>query len=255
MSSVRRISPAATILESGAASEQEYWPMSIDKIAALRRTALFGGLNESEMITLAERAVERRLKRDEILFVAGDEAAGLFVIAEGALRAFREGLDGREQVIHVERAGAVIADLPVFDDKPYPSTAAAEEDSVVLFLDKRDVKALCFAHPEIALSALKLMADRLRKCAALVEALSLREVDQRLARWLLAEARIRGRQTDSGIELTLVLTNQQIAARIGSVREVVSRALSRLQQNNLITVEGRQVTIHDEVALAAFAEG
>lgn len=229
--------------------------MSTDKITALRRTALFGELHEPELIVLAERAVERRLKRDEILFVAGDEAAGLFVIVSGALRAFREGVDGREQVIHVERAGATIAELPVFDDKPYPSTVAAEEESIILFLAKRDVKSLCLAHPEIALAALKLMAGRLRKCAELVEALSLREVDQRLARWLLAEARLRGKRTADGLELTLVLTNQQIAARIGSVREVVSRALARLQNNGLVAVEGRRVLIGDEQALAVFADG
>ncbi len=229
--------------------------MNTDKIAALRRTALFGELPEPELNALAERAIERRLNRNEILFVAGDEAAGLFVIVSGALRAFREGVDGREQVIHVERAGATIAELPVFDDKPYPSTVAAEEDALVLFLAKRDVKCLCISNPEIALSALKLMAGRLRKCAELVEALSLREVDQRLARWLLAEARVRGNRTPDGIVLTLVLTNQQIAARIGSVREVVSRALARLQQNGLITVDGRNITLSDEKALEVFADG
>lgn len=227
--------------------------MMRDKIAALRRTALFGELTDPELNVLAERAVERRLNRDEVLFVAGDEAAGLFVIASGALRAFREGVDGREQVIHVERAGATIAELPVFDDKPYPSTVAAEEDSVVLFLAKRDVKSLCLTHPEIALAALKLLAGRLRKCAELVEALSLREVDQRLARWLLSEARLRGRRGAASVKVTLGLTNQQIAARIGSVREVVSRALSRLQQNGLIVVEGRRVIISDEQALEIFA--
>jgi CRP/FNR family transcriptional regulator len=229
--------------------------MSNEKIAALRRTALFGELLETELIALADRAVERHLSRDEILFVAGDEAAGLFVIVSGALRAFREGVDGREQVIHVERAGATIAELPVFDDQPYPSTVAAEEDSTVLFLDKRDVKSLCLANPKIALAALKMMAGRLRKCAELVEALSLREVDQRLARWLLAEARARGARTPDGVELTLALTNQQIAARIGSVREVVSRALARLQNNGLVVVDGRRVIISDEHALAVFSEG
>ncbi len=228
--------------------------MTTDKIAALRRTTLFGELSETELRALAERAVERRLNRNEVLFVAGDEAAGLFVIVTGALRAFREGVDGREQVIHVERAGATIAELPVFDDKPYPSTVAAEEDSTVLFLSKREVKSLCLTHPEIALSALKLLAGRLRKCAELVEALSLREVDQRLARWLLTEARARGKRTSDGLELDLVLTNQQIAARIGSVREVVSRALTRLQQNGLISVEGRRVVIQQEATLSIFAE-
>jgi CRP/FNR family cyclic AMP-dependent transcriptional regulator len=229
--------------------------MNTEKLVALRRTLLFGELPEPELNALADRAIERRLRRDEILFVAGDEAAGLFVIVSGALRAFREGVDGREQVIHVERAGATIAELPVFDDKPYPSTVAAEEDSVILFLAKRDVKSLCLTNPEIALAALKLLAGRLRRCAELVEALSLREVDQRLARWLLAEGRARGKQTAEGTELVLVLTNQQIAARIGSVREVVSRALTRLQNNGLIIVDDRRVIISSEQALEVFAEG
>jgi CRP/FNR family transcriptional regulator len=78
---------------------------------------------------------------------------------------------------------------------------------------------------------------------------------QRLARWLLAEARARGRRAGSGLEVTLALTNQQIAARIGSVREVVSRALSRLQQNGFIQIDGRHITVCDELALEIFAEG
>jgi CRP/FNR family transcriptional regulator len=227
--------------------------MVADKLTALRRTALFGELSEAELRALAERAVERRLARDQVLFVAGEEARGLFVIVEGAVRAYREGVDGREQVIHVERAGATIAEVPVFDDRPYPSTAAAEEETLLLFIDKCDVRRLCLEYPQIALAALKLLAGRLRRCAELVEALSLQEVDQRLARWLLAEARSRGRRTATGIELQLVLTNQQIAARIGTVREVVSRALARLGQHGLISLQGRRVMILDEEALAVYA--
>ncbi len=229
--------------------------MTIDKLAALRCTILFGELTETELSALAERAVERQLARGEVLFIAGDEAAGLFVIAAGAVRAYREGLDGREQVIHVERAGATIAELPVFDDRPYPSTVAAEEESVVLFIDKRDVKRLCLDHPNIALAALKLLAGRLRRCAELVEALSLREVDQRLAHWLLSAARVRGTRVGESLQFTLHLTNQQIAARIGSVREVVSRAFTRLQNNGLIAVDGRVVQIPDKNALESYADG
>jgi CRP/FNR family transcriptional regulator len=225
----------------------------MDKIAALRRTALFGELDDATLRALAGRAIEQRLARDEILFVAGDAARGLYVIVEGALRAFRESVEGREQVIHVERAGATIAEIPVFDEGPYPSTVAADEDSVVLFIDRRDVRRLCIERPEIALAALKLLAARLRRTAALVEALSLHEVDQRLARLLLAESRLRGARRAGAIAFDLALTNQQIAARIGTVREVVSRALARLQQNGLVAVEGRRVTIPDEQALDVYA--
>ena len=170
------------------------------------------------------------------------------------MRAFRASLDGREQVIHVERAGATIAELPVFDDGTYPSTAAAEEDTTVLFIDKRDVRQLCLEHPKITLAALKVVAGRLRRCAELVEALSLREVGQRLARFLLAEARSRGTRTENGISINLTQTNQQIAARIGSVREVISRAFTRLQHERLIVVDGRHLIITDEAALEAFAD-
>ncbi|HLG16234.1 MAG TPA: Crp/Fnr family transcriptional regulator [Blastocatellia bacterium] len=227
--------------------------MPIDKIAALRATSLFSGLEERVLVALAERAIEHTLRRGEVLFVGGEDARGLYVVVSGSVRAFRESLEGREQVIHVERAGATLAEVPVFDDGAYPSTAAAEEDSVVLFLDKRDVKRLCVEHPELALAALKLMAGRIRRAAELIETLSLHEVDQRLARLLLAEARTRGAKDAGGMTVELVLTNQQLAARIGTVREVISRALQRLQQNGLISIEGRRVAIADEEALASYA--
>ena len=227
--------------------------MTVDKIAALKRAKLFEALDETTLHVLAGGAVERRFQKDEILFVAGEEARGLYVIVEGAVRAFRVSPDGREQVIHVERAGATIAEVPVFDDGTYPSTAAAEEQTVALFIDKRDVRQLFLEHPEIALAALKVLAGRLRRCAELVEALSLREVGQRLARFLLAEARRSGTRTENRISINLTQTNQQIAARIGSVREVVSRAFTRLQHDGLIIVEGRRLIILDEVALESFA--
>lgn len=227
--------------------------MTLDKIAALKRTKLFAELDENTLRVLAEHTFERRFQKDEVLFVAGEEARGLYVIVEGAVRAFRGSLDGREQVIHVERAGATIAEVPVFDDGTYPSTAAAEEDTTVLFIAKRDVQHLCLEHPKITLAALKVLAGRLRRCAELVEALSLREVGQRLARFLLAEARRSGAPTENGISINLSQTNQQIAARIGSVREVVSRAFTRLHHDGLIIVEGRRAIIPDEAALETFA--
>jgi CRP/FNR family transcriptional regulator len=235
------------------AGESKMSAMQTDKVSALKSTALFGELDERTLGALAERAVERRYARDEVLFLAGEEARGLFCIVEGSVRAFRESLDGREQVIHVERAGATVAELPVFDDGPYPSTVAADEATSVLFIDKRDVRRLSLEHPEIALAALKVLAGRLRRCAELVETLSLREVGQRLARFLLAEARQGGSREGSGLRVELAHTNQQIAARVGSVREVVSRALTRLQHDGLVRLEGRRLTIPDEKALASFA--
>lgn len=221
----------------------------MDPIQALKLTALFGELDLPDLAALASRAVERRLKRGEILFMAGDPAGGLYVVVEGSIRAYRVSADGREQTIHVENAGATLAEAPVFDEGCYPSTTAAEEDSILLFIEKRDVLNLCLERPRISVAALKLLARRVRNCAALVESLSLKDVHRRLAALLCAEASDHSRRSGSSVTFELALTHQQIAARIGSVREVVSRALARLQQGGLIQMDGRRVTIPDEKAL------
>ena len=224
-----------------------------DKIDILKRAELFRGLDDDILRLLASHAKQRLLSRDEILFMAGDPAVGFYVIAEGSVRAYRSGPDGREQVIHVERAVTTIAEVAVFDDGTYPSTVAAEEPARVLSIRKEDVRSACMRHPALALAAAKLMATRLRKCAELVESLSLREVGQRVASLFLAEAASRGVATERGIRFEQPLTHGQLAARIGTVREVVTRTIARLQSQGLIQTEGKTVTVPDIKALGYYA--
>lgn len=228
--------------------------MKKDKSAILKQTELFRDLDDEVLRELADHAIEKRLDRDEILFLIGEEAAGLFVIAEGSVRAFRTAPDGREQVIHVERAVTTIAEVPVFDNGTYPSTVAAEESTTVYFLGKKEVRKLCLKHPQIALAATELLAKRLRRCAKLVEALSLREVAQRLANFLYGEALAGGKQTVDGLRFKQKLTHNQLAARIGTVREVVTRSLYRLQEQKLIIVEGKDVIVPNPALLASYAD-
>jgi CRP-like cAMP-binding protein len=217
------------------------------KIEALKKTEMFGRLTDKELNSVAETCVEHRLKKGEILFTAGEESRGLYVIASGSLRAFRANEEGREQIIHVEKMGTTIAEVPVFDDKPYPSTAMAEETSEVLFISKTDIKKLCLKYPAIALSALKLLAERLRKTAALVESLSLREVDQRLAAFLIAE--FKEKKTKKITVPSYVI----LASRLGSVREVVSRSFAKLEQAGLISTDGKhEVSLLDAQGLADY---
>ncbi len=147
-----------------------------------------------------------------------------------------------------------IAEVPVFDGGSYPSTVASEEPSTVYFLSKNKMLAACVAHPQLALAAAKLMAGRLRRCAELVESLSLREVGQRLAQFLLAEAEANGQKSEDGISFNQGLTHNQLAARIGTVREVVTRVLFRLQAQGLIVIVGKKFIIPAPDMLAAYAE-
>jgi len=208
-------------------------------VSALRKTALFSSLSEEQLAQVAAVAHERSLERNEILFLEGATAEHLFVVVTGAIRAYRMNKKGREQIIHVERLGATLAEIPMFDDGPYPATAASEEPSIVLAIGKKDFKELCLREPHVLWSSLKVLAGRLRRHAELVNSLSLQEVRSRLAHLLLSEARTTGERTGAGIQFEIKLSNQQLASRIGSVREVVSRTLNRFVEDGTIRIERR----------------
>ncbi|HUD56853.1 MAG TPA: Crp/Fnr family transcriptional regulator [Terracidiphilus sp.] len=227
--------------------------MKTKRIAALQCTALFGGLTAEALTEIAQRAVELHLQKGEMLFLSGEPAKGLFVVVSGKIRAFQQNEDGREQVMYVDAAGSVLGDVPVFDDGPYPASAIAEADADVLFIEKSDVHELCTKYPSLALAALRMMAGKVRKHATLVEALSLHEVGQRLALFLLAETQSAFFPADVPMAIRLRLSNHEIASRIGSVRDVVSRAFSRLKHQRLISMDDRDVTILDLQGLKRYA--
>jgi CRP/FNR family transcriptional regulator len=227
--------------------------MKTKRIAALQSTTLFGGLTAEALTDVAQRAVELHLHKGEMLFLSEEPAKGLFVVVSGKIRAFQQNEDGREQVMYVDAAGSVLGDVPVFDDGPYPASAIAEADADVLFIEKSDVHELCAKYPSLALAALRMMAGKVRKHATLVEALSLHEVGQRLALFLLAETQTAFFPADVPMAIRLRLSNHEIASRIGSVRDVVSRAFSRLKHQRLISMDDRDVTILDLQGLKRYA--
>ena len=228
--------------------------LAVENIAALQRTKLFGDSSKTELAWIAKRAVEMHFSTAEMLFFSGEAARGLFVVVNGKVRVFQHNAEGREQVMHVDTIGATIGEVPVFDDGPYPASAIAEEDTDVLFLDKNDIRQFCIEHPAFALKALKMMAERVRRHARLVEVLSFHEVGQRLALFLLAEAEKARTDAAERVDFRLVLSNHEIATRIGSVRDVVSRALARLQNEGLVVVKARTITIVNMRALKIYAE-
>ncbi len=229
--------------------------MSLDlRLKVLAKAALFQNLPPDALAELASHGYEHKLGQGQILFSANQPSDGLYIVLSGSVRAFRENLDGREQTIHVERAGGMLAEVTVFDGGAYPSTAAAEEDSVVLFLAKEDVLRFLLKYPEAALAALALMARKLRTVASLAEHLTLKDVNQRLATLLLEEAQRACPELHDGISFSLPLSHTQLASRLGSVREVVTRGLHKLSQLGIIEVRGHRIVVQDIEALRSHAE-
>lgn len=220
----------------------------------LAKVPIFSGLTENELAFLAQRAVPRRYSAGEIVFGESEPCLGMYVVESGHIRIFKSSSGGREHVLSVDGPGSSVAELPVFDGGNYPASAAAVDDATLLFVSKQDFHALCLAHPQVALKVLKVVGARLRRLVGIIEELSFTTVRHRLASFLLKLAQREGKRTAQGIQLALPASNQELASQIGTVRELVSRNLSRLQAEGVLQLDGRHVLILDLKALEAASQ-
>lgn len=217
----------------------------------LKAAPLFAALSDAEVEYLTARTEVRSYAPDEMLFTEGEPCTGLHLVASGRVRIFKSSANGREQVLAVEGPGASVAELPVFDGGGYPASVSAVEDTKVLFISRKDFRDVCMEHPEVALKVLQVVGGRLRRLVGIIEELSFTTVRHRLISWLLREAKSAGRETEHGLVLPLNASHQEIASQIGTVRELVSRNIARLQAQSLIRVRGQEIVILDQAGLEA----
>jgi CRP/FNR family transcriptional regulator len=214
---------------------------------ALRRVLFLRDANEEVLRTLLARARIVKVQRGEVLFLRGEPCHGLHVVLDGAIRVYNSSSSGREQVIGVERAGSVIGELPLFDGGNQPYSAEAMSPSRLLFIPREHFLTVIHAHPELMQAALRALAIRVRRLLHLVEELSLHEVPERVARYLLAQAKERGAC------FTLDYTHAELAAQLGTVREMVTRTLNRFRKAGWISMQDGKITVLDRDALQALA--
>jgi len=211
--------------------------------------ALFEGLSEGELQALAQRAVERRFVAGEMLFWEGEPCAGVFLLTEGSAKIFRVSAAGREMMLSLEAAPCSVAELPLFDGGPYPASVRAVKPVAALFINKTDFQQVCRQYPDVALKLLAVVGRRLRHLVGVVESMTFGSVTQRLARLLLDLSRQSGAS-----EFDMALTHQELASRLGTVREVVSRNLARFRAEGLVQIQGHQMRIVDRESLEREAE-
>ena len=219
--------------------------------AALLKVQLFAGSAPQELEFIARRAVPRHFDAGEMVFSEGDSCQGLFVIRSGSVRLFKTSASGREQTLAIEGAGNSIAELPVFDGGAYPASATATTDSELIFIARRDFQSLCLEHPQFALQVVRQVGARLRRLVGIIEELSFTTVRDRLIAHLLRMAKSEGRKTQGGIEIDLTGSQQDLAASLGTVRELVSRNLARLQAEGLIVNQGKSILLPNVAKLEA----
>ena len=221
----------------------------------LARVPYFQSLSSTELHQLARRGATRTVARGARVFTEGEPCHGLFVILEGAVDVRQTSEAGREQSLHTEGPAATLGEVPLFDGGGYLASAVAVAPTRLLVLPRATLLALCRRRSAVAVALLEALARRLRRVATLAADLAFREVTERVARYLEATARTDGRRLVPGATFELALTQEQLANRLGTVRELVARALAQLRKSGIIRQRGRRVTILDPAGLATRARG
>jgi CRP/FNR family cyclic AMP-dependent transcriptional regulator len=227
--------------------------MSNPKVELLRRVPYFANLPEPLLGEIAALSGERRYARGQVIFLEGEPCAGLHIVAEGAVRIYKMSPQGREQVLEQIGPGKTFNDVAVLDGGPNPGSAMAANDVRLCVVARADIRRMAHAHPELAWALIESIAGRARHLVALVEDLALRSVKARLAKLLLAQAENTAGQAE--INRDQLVTQAEMAARLGTVREMIGRALRELAEDGLIAFDRHRILILDRARLVEVAEG
>ncbi len=214
----------------------------------LSQIPMFSSLDPQERATLAALAIERRYAPGSVLFTEGMPCEGLYLIGAGIVKIIKTTSSGREIMLALEAAPATVAEVPVFDGGPYPASVMAVRETVAYVIPKASLHRACREHPEIAMKMLRVTGQRLRQLVMLLQAVTFGSVRQRIARQLVDW------HAELGEEFALPLSHEELAMRIGTVREVVSRNLSRFQAEGFLSIERRKVRVLDADGLRGEAD-
>lgn len=215
---------------------------------AFREIELFSFLPETELQALSNISIAKRFDTGETIFDEGEACKGLWIIAEGMVKVVKATPSGRQIVLALQHAPATIAEVPVFDGGPYPATVAAVEPALGILLLTSDFLNACRRNPDLAVRFLATFGSRLRHLVSLVERITFGSIRQRLAQELLTFS-----DTAGGSRFPMPETHEELASRLGTVREVVSRNLGRFQSEGMLRIQRREVEILDPAALMAEA--
>lgn len=213
----------------------------------LKRSPYFSGLNPAAIDSIAKLTFEKKVDRGEIFVLEGESDEVLYFVVSGAVKIFKTSAEGKEQILGIARPDDSFNDVAVFDGGPNLAAAQAMGPVTVYGIRKANFEAIIRDYPQVAANVTGVLANRVRYLVSLVEDLSFKHVIGRIAKILLQYA---GSGTDAGQRLT----QQEMAAMAGTVREVVGRSLKVLEQEGAIRLDHHRIIIADREALKRLIE-
>lgn len=214
----------------------------------LRAIAFLQGVEEDALLELARRAVWREYAPGAIIFLENEHASAIYYLHFGWVKVSKSSPDGREQILRFLGPGEIFNELSVFASKPNPATATALEAVGAWLIPRTAIRDLLVSHPEVAVHVVENIADRVMYLVSLVADLSLRSVEGRVARLLLDEA------AENVMTRQRWATQTELAARLGTVPDVLSRALRGMVDAGIIALNRHEIRILDRPALESIAQ-
>ncbi len=223
--------------------------MTSTKHALLARIPMFVELEQAEIESLCLASTEKQYTAGEVLFHEGDACEGLYLICEGVVKIFKTSPNGRQITIGMQPAPSSVAEVPIFDGGAFPASVEAVSDVAALFIHKRAFHQVCLSNPGVPVKMLAVVGRRLRGLIGIIESVTFGSIRQRIAQAILGWADQAG--CDS---FEMPQTHQELALHLGTVREVVSRNLSRFQTEGFIRFNRHEIALLNKASLRAEAE-
>lgn len=215
---------------------------------ALSQVSFFTALSAETQADLLAAATLKHFKAGQVIYVEGEPATHVYLLERGWVKSTRMTLEGREQGLLFLRPVEIFGDIAVFTERPYPGTVSALEEVDAWAVPAKQTLALVNEHPDLALAVIRRLSDRVLHYVGLVEDLSLRSVEARLAHTLLRYAELRDGQLR--VPRRGWTTFDEMAVRLGTVRDVLSRAMKALEAEGLLRVEKHAIVLTDPKGLA-----
>jgi len=216
----------------------------------LKRVPLFSGLNAMDMERISRLVIRHKYPKGKNIITEGQELEGFYIVISGQVKVYKLSAGGNEQILHIVSPGGTFAEAAAFTSGISPANAAAISDSECFFIFKDDLIKLIRNYPQISLNMMASLSQYLRHLVSMVEEISLRDVPARLAKYLLELMA----ESDTK-DLKLLITKTELAKRLGTVSETLSRTLSRLKSKRIIKVDGSRITIINKEQLEQIAAG
>ena len=225
----------------------------MENLQILKKSLLFSGLDEENLKEVAAISTKRSFGKGESLFTEGEPAAGFYLLASGSIKLCKISRDGKEKVLHFVHPAETFAEAAFFGDGKYPAEARALEKGDALFFPREAFMGLLERNPRFSLNLIISLSLLLRRFARQIEELTFAEVPARLTAYLIELAEKKSTSFQGKTYLDLDMKKGELASRLGTVSETLSRALKKLKEDGIIEVEGSRVIIYDMERLKRMA--